>query len=113
MLFRSILEAAPADRNAATEWTVMQAETLLAGSLGTGVAYLTWNYTVPNTGQYDLRVRIDPSNLIDENSEINNDHCMVVTGADVSSPGLVPSFAPTMITLLCAGFVVAWLQQRD
>lgn len=108
-----ILEAAPADRNAATEWTVMQAETLLAGSLGTGVAYLTWNYTVPNTGQYDLRVRIDPSNLIDENSEINNDHYMVVTGADVSSPGLVPSFAPTMITLLCAGFVVAWLQQRD
>ena len=108
-----ILEAAPADRNAATEWTVMQAQTLLAGSLGTGVAYLTWNYTVPNTGQYDLRVRIDPSNLIDENSEINNDHYMVVTGADVSSPGLVPSFAPTMFALLCAGFVVAWLQQRD
>ena len=108
-----ILEAAPADRNAATEWTVMQAQTLLAGSLGTGVAYLTWNYTVPNTGQYDLRVRIDPSNLIDENSEINNDHYMVVTGADVSSPGLVPSFGPTMIALLCAGFVVAWLQQRD
>ena len=108
-----ILEAAPADRNAATEWTVMQAQTLLAGSLGTGVAYLTWNYTVPNTGQYDLRVRIDPSNLIDENSEINNDHYMVLTGADVSSPGLVPSFAPTMIALLCAGFVVAWLQQRD
>ena len=100
-----ILEAAPADRNAATEWTVMQAQTLLAGSLGTGVAYLTWNYTVPNSGQYDLRVRIDPSNLIDENSEINNDHYMVVTGADVSSPGLVPSFAPTMIALLCAGFV--------
>ena len=108
-----ILEAAPADRNAATEWTVMQSQTLLPGSLGTGVAYLTWNYTVPNTGQYDLRVRIDPSNLIDENSEINNDHYMVVTGADVSSPGLVPSFAPTMIALLCAGFVVAWLQQRD
>jgi len=108
-----ILEAAPADRNAATEWTVMQAQTLLAGSLGTGVAYLTWNYTVPNSGQYDLRVRIDPSNLIDENSEINNDHYMVVTGADVSSPGLVSSFAPTMIALLCAGFVVAWLQQRD
>ena len=108
-----ILEAAPADRNAATEWTVMQAQTLLAGSLGTGVAYLTWNYTVPNSGQYDLRVRIDPSNLIDENSEINNDHYMVVTGADVSSPGLVPSFAPTMIALLFAGFVVAWLQQRD
>ena len=108
-----ILEAAPADRSATTQWTVMQSQTLLAGSLGTGVAYLTWNYTVPNTGQYDLRLRIDPSNLIDENSEINNDHYMVVTGADISSPGLVPSFAPTMLALLCAGFVVAWLQQRD
>jgi hypothetical protein len=108
-----ILEAAPADRSATTQWTVMQSQTLLAGSLGTGVAYLTWNYTVPNTGQYDLRLRIDPSNLIDENSEINNDHYMVVTGADISSPGLVPSFAPTMFALLCAGFIVAWLQQRD
>lgn len=108
-----ILEAAPADRSATTQWTVMQSQTLLAGSLGTGVAYLTWNYTVPNTGQYDLRLRIDPSNLIDENSEINNDHYMVVTGADISSPGLVPSFAPTMFALICAGFVVAWLQQRD
>ena len=107
------LEAAPADRSATTEWTVMQIQTLPAGSLGTGVVSLTWNYTVPNTGQYDLRLRIDPSNLIDENSEINNDHYMVVTGADISSPGLVPSFAPTMIALLCAGFVVAWLQQRD
>jgi hypothetical protein len=107
------LEAAPADRSATTEWTVMQIQTLPAGSLGTGVVSLTWNYTVPNSGQYDLRVRIDPSNLIDENSEINNDHYMVVTGADISSPGLVPSFAPTMFALLCAGFVVAWLQQRD
>ena len=107
------LEAAPADRSATTEWTVMQIQTLPAGSLGTGVTSLTWNYTVPNTGQYDLRLRIDPSNLIDENSEINNDHYMVVTGADISSPGLVPSFAPTMIALICAGFVVAWLQQRD
>jgi hypothetical protein len=107
------LEAAPADRSATTEWTVMQIQTLPAGSLGTGVVSLTWNYTVPNSGQYDLRVRIDPSNLIDENSEINNDHYMVVTGADISSPGLVPSFAPTMFAILCAGFFVAWLQQRD
>ena len=107
------LESAPADRSATTEWTVMQIQTLPAGSLGLRVVSLTWNYTVPNSGQYDLRVRIDPSNLIDENSEINNDHYMVVTGADISSPGLVPSFAPTMFALLCAGFVVTWLQQRD
>ncbi|MGA0331652.1 MAG: CARDB domain-containing protein [Candidatus Poseidoniaceae archaeon] len=107
------LEAAPADRSATTEWTVMYVQTLPAGSLGDSVETIEWSYTVPNSGQYDLRVRIDPTNVIDENSEINNDHYMVVTGADVSSPGLVPSFAPTLTALICAGFVVALLQQRD
>ena len=38
---------------------------------------------------------------------------MVVTGADVSSPGLVPSFAPTLSALIFVGFVVAVLQQRE
>ncbi len=107
------LEAAPADRSATTEWTVMNVQTLPAGSLGDSVESLEWSYTVPKSGQYDLRVRIDPTNVIDENSEINNDHYMVVTGADVSSPGLVPSFAPTLTALICVGFVVALLQQRD
>ena len=107
------LEAAPADRSATTQWTVMNVQTLPAGSLGDGVETVEWSYTVPNSGQYDLRVRIDPTNVIDENSEINNDHYMVVTGADVSSPGLVPSFAPTLTALICVGFLVALLQQRD
>ncbi|MGB1365970.1 MAG: OmpL47-type beta-barrel domain-containing protein [Candidatus Poseidoniaceae archaeon] len=107
------LEAAPADRSATTEWTVMNVQTLPAGSLGDGIETIEWSYTVPNSGQYDLRLRIDPTNVIDENSEINNDHYMVVTGADVSSPGLVPSFAPTLTALICVGFVVALLQQRD
>jgi len=107
------LEAAPADRSATTQWTVMNVQTLPAGSLGDGVETIEWSYTVPNSGQYDLRVRIDPTNVIDENSEINNDHYMVVTGADVSSPGLVPSFAPTLTALIGVGFIVAWLQQRD
>ena len=107
------LEAAPADRSATTQWTVMNVQTLPAGSLGDGVESVEWSYTVPNSGQYDLRVRIDPTNVIDENSEINNDHYMVVTGADVSSPGLVPSFAPSLIALICIGFFVALIQQRD
>lgn len=107
------LEAAPADRSATTQWTVMNVQTLPAGSFGDGVESVEWSYTVPNSGQYDLRVRIDPTNVIDENSEINNDHYMVVTGADVSSPGLVPSFAPSLIALICIGFFVALIQQRD
>ena len=107
------LEAAPADRSSTTDWTVMNVVTLPAGSLGDGVETIEWTYTVPNSGQYDLRLRIDPTNVIDENSEINNDHYMVVTGADISSPGLVPSFAPTLTAIICVGFIVAMLQQRD
>ena len=107
------ISLAPADRSATTQWTVMSVQTLPAGSLGDGVEPIEWSYTVPNSGQYDLRVRIDPTNVIDENSEINNDHYMVVTGADVSSPGLVPSFAPTLVALICIGFFVALIQQRD
>ena len=107
------LEAAPADRSATTLWTVMSVQTLPAGSLGDSVETIVWSYTVPNSGQYDLRLRFDPTNVIDENSEINNDHYMVVTGADISSPGLVPSFAPTLISVICVGFFVALLQQRD
>lgn len=107
------LEAAPADRSATTQWTTMNVQTLPAGSLSDGIETIEWSYTVPNSGQYDLRVRIDPTNVIDENSEINNDHYMVVTGADVSSPGLVPSFAPTLLGLIIVGFLVALLQQRD
>ena len=107
------LEAAPADRSSTTDWTVMNVVTLPAGSLGDGVETIEWTYTVPSSGQYDLRLRIDPTNVIDENSEINNDHYMVVTGADISSPGLVPSFAPTLTAIICVGFIVAMLQQRD
>ena len=106
------LESAPADRSSTVQWTVMEARTLGSGSLSDSNETLIWNYTVPKTGQYDLRLVIDYGNVVDEYDEGNNYNHMVVTGAAVTSAGLVPSFAPSIIALLFAGIVISHLQRR-
>jgi hypothetical protein len=106
------LESAPADRSSTVQWTVMEARTLGSGSLSDSNETLIWNYTVPKTGQYDLRLVIDYSNVVDEYDEGNNYNHMVVTGAAITSAGLVPSFAPSIIALLFAGIVISHLQRR-
>ena len=55
---------------------------------------IIWQYTVPNAGQFDLRLVIDFADVIDEYDEGNNNNYLVVTGASLDAPGLVPSFAP-------------------
>jgi len=107
------LESAPADRSSTVQWTVMEARTLGSGSLSDSNETLIWNYTVPKTGQYDLRLVIDYANVVDEYDEGNNYNHMVVTGAAVTSAGLVPSFAPSIIALLFAGIVISHLQRRS
>ena len=108
------LQAAPADRDSTIDWTTMQTVVIEGGNLSDECQceYITWNYVVPNTGQWDLRLVIDPSNAIDERDESNNYHYSMVTGASVSGVGVVPSFAPGIIALLLTGFAVAWYQKR-
>ncbi len=106
------LESAPADRTSTVSWTVMESRTLDSGTLSDGQEDLIWNYTVPQTGQFDLRLVIDYVNVIDEYDEGNNFNHMVVTGAGIGSPGLVPSFAPSIILILLTGFALALLQRR-
>mgnify|MGYP006083392769 FL=1 len=106
------LESAPADRTAAVSWTVMEARTLPSGTLSDSTETLIWNYTVPQTGQYDLRLVIDYLNVIDEYDEGNNNNHMVVTGASIGSPGLVPSFAPSLLIVLFVGIAIGLLQRR-
>jgi hypothetical protein len=106
------LESAPADRTSAVTWTVMEARTLPSGTLSDSTETLIWNYTVPQTGQYDLRLVIDYLNVIDEYDEGNNNNHMVVTGASIGSPGLVPSFAPSLVVLLLVGCAIGYLQRR-
>jgi len=106
------LESAPADRTSTVSWTVMESRTLDSGTLGDGEEELIWNYTVPKTGQFDLRLVIDYFDVIDEYDEGNNYNHMVVTGAAIGSPGLVPSFAPSIVLLILTGFAITILQRR-
>ena len=108
------LQSAPADRNSGVDWSTMQTVIIEGGNLSDECRCesIVWNYVVPNTGQWDLRLVIDPSNGIDERDETNNHHYMMVTGASVTGVGVVPSFAPSIIALLVAGFAIAWYQKR-
>lgn len=108
------LQSAPADRDSGVDWSTMQTVIIEGGNLSDECRCesIVWNYVVPNTGQWDLRLVIDPSNGIDERDETNNHHYMMVTGASVSGVGVVPSFAPSIIALLVAGFAIAWYQRR-
>ena len=106
------LEAAPADRSADVSWTIIESNTLDAGSLTDKSELLTWNYTVPNEGQYDLRLVIDSSNVIDEYDEGNNENYMVVTGASVSSIINAPSFMPSIGAILGCALVITLIQKN-
>ena len=106
------LETAPADRSASVDWTVMETRNLPAGELSNGSTTIVWQYTVPSSGQFDLKLVIDFANVIDEYDEGNNDNYLVVTGASLDDPGLVPSFAPSLLVLVLVGFALSLLQRR-
>lgn len=106
------LEAAPADRDADVQWTLVESQLLPAGSLGDKAENLSWNYTVSDRGQWDLRLTIDPLNLIDERDEGNNAHYLVVTGASLSYSNAVPSFAPSIVILLLVGFSLGLMMKK-
>ena len=106
------LEAAPADRFANVAWTIIESRTLDAGLLTDKSELLTWNYTVPNEGQYDLRLVIDPNNVIDEYDEGNNENYMVVTGASVSSVINAPSFMPSIGAIFACAFIITFIQRN-
>ena len=106
------LESAPADRDAQVAWTVIESRTLDAGLMTDMEELLIWNYTVPSEGQFDLRLVIDPNNVIDEYNENNNYNYMVVTGATVSSVINAPSFNPSIGAIIICAFVISLLQRN-
>ena len=106
------LEAAPADRFADVAWTIIDSKTLDAGSMTDKSELLFWNYTVPNEGQYDLRLVIDPNDVIDEYNEGNNENYMVVTGASVSSVINAPSFTPSIGAIFLCALVITFIQRN-
>ena len=106
------LESAPADRTSSVSWTVLESRTLSSGTLSDSSELLIWNYTVPNSGQYDLRLVIDPNNVIDEYDESNNKNHMVVTGASISSIIDAPSFAPSIMMLIFTSMLISYISNR-
>ena len=106
------LESAPADRTSSVSWTVLETRNLNSGSLTDSTELLIWNYTVPDSGQFDLRLVIDPNNVIDEFDESNNKNHMVVTGASISSIIDAPSFAPSIILILITSFAISFISNR-
>lgn len=106
------LESAPADRTSSVSWTILESRTLSSGTLSDSNELLIWNYTVPNSGQYDLRLVIDPNNVIDEYDESNNKNHMVVTGASISSIIDAPSFAPSIMMLIFTSMLISYISNR-
>jgi hypothetical protein len=106
------LESAPADRTSSVSWTVLETINLNSGSLTDSTELLIWNYTVPDSGQFDLRLVIDPNNVIDEYDESNNKNHMVVTGATISSIIDAPSFAPSILLVLITSFAISFVSNR-
>ena len=106
------LESAPADRTSSVSWTVLETRTLDAGTMSDSKESMIGNYSAPNSGQYDLRLVIDPNNVIDEYDEGNNKNHMVVTGASISSIIGAPSFAPSILLLLITSFAISIISNR-
>ena len=106
------LESAPADRSSSVQWTVMETRNLPLGALSNSTETITWQYTVPSSGQFDLRLVIDFANVIDEYDEGNNANYLVVTGASLDAPGTVPSFAPSLLLIVLVGFGLSLLQRK-
>ena len=105
------LEYAPADRSSTVAWTTIETRTLDAGSLVDGEELLLWNHTILDEGQFDLRLTIDPNNVIDEYDENNNNNFMVVTGAQVSSIIDAPSFNPSILLIFLCALVISYIQR--
>ena len=106
------LEAAPADRTAEVSWTTVETRILLAGDLSDSEEFVYWNHTIEAAGQWDLRLVIDPNDLIDEKDEGDNAHYFVVTGVNTNFLDVVSGFMPTLGWLMVAGFAVAWLSRK-
>ena len=105
------LQSAPADRSSSVSWTTIESKVLANGAFSDSTETLSWNYTVPNTGQWDLRLLIDPSNNVDERDEGNNAHHMVVTGVSISGVNVVPSFGTSIWILVLVGLLIGFKQR--
>ena len=112
--FEAILQIAPADRDSDVEWTTISTETIPIGSMTDLVHEIDWTFSLTSGGQWDVRVLIDSGEIIDERDEGNNDRYLIVSGADGEQVvGIVPSFTPSLISLIITGLFISVIINRN
>ena len=103
------LEMAPSDRTTDTNWTVLETRTLAAGSLYDRTEVLDpFEVRILASGEYDLKLSIDPDDTIPEKDEGNNEEYLVVSGARPSSIGAVTSFMPALFLVIAVSGWMVW-----
>ena len=103
------LEMAPSDRTTDTNWTVLETRTLAAGSLYDRTEVLDpFEVRILASGEYDLKLSIDPDDTIPEKDEGNNEEYLVVSGARPSSIGAVTSFMPALFLVIVVSGWMVW-----
>ncbi len=103
------LEMAPSDRTTDTNWTVLETRTLTAGSLYDGKEILDpFEVRILASGEYDLKLSIDPDETIPEKDEGNNEEYLIVSGARPSSIGAVTSFMPALFLVIAVSGWMIW-----
>lgn len=107
-IFEATLQIAPADRDSNVEWTTISTETIPLGSMTDLVHDIEWTFSLTSGGQWDVRVLIDSSNIIDERDENNNDRYLIVSGADGDQVvGIVTGFNPSIISVVIVGLLIS------
>ena len=108
------LEMAPSDRTTDTNWTVLETRTLTAGSLYDGIEVLeAFEVRILASGEYDLKLSIDPDETIPEKDEGNNVEYLIVSGARPSSIGAVTSFMPALFLLIAVSGWMIWTMRSS
>ena len=108
------LEMAPSDRTTDTNWTVLETRTLTAGSLYDGKEVLDpFEVRILASGEYDLKLSIDPDETIPEKDEGNNEEYLIVSGARPSSIGAVTSFMPALFLVIAVSGWMIWTMRNS
>jgi hypothetical protein len=106
------LQSAPADRDSGTAWTTLATVVTNSGDLIDQTETISINITLLTAGEYDLRLLIDPNDVISEKDEGNNEEFLLISAADPIKVGAVSGFSPDTIAVLLTGLIVGFLLQR-
>ncbi len=106
------IQSAPANRDSMTEWTTLETITTGTGELIDKEFQISSNISLTSSGEYDLRIIVDPSNGVAENDEGNNEVFLLVSAADPTVVNTVAGFAPDVLLILLAGLFASYLLRR-